>query len=63
MVVFIVLIEIDHCDLGTDNCGDNATCYYTSPNQFDCICNEGFTGDGVYCEGEYTILSNCSASL
>ncbi|XP_065909400.1 stabilin-2-like isoform X2 [Dysidea avara] len=43
-------VEIDRCDLGTDTCDDNATCYYISPNQFDCICNVGFTGDGVYCE-------------
>ena len=45
-------LAIDHCILDTHNCDGNATCNYTSPNQYDCSCDEGFTGDGVFCEGK-----------
>ena len=34
----------------TDNCNDNATCTDTE-GSFTCMCNAGFTGDGVMCAG------------
>ena len=35
-----------------DNCNDmNAMCSNTE-GSFMCMCNEGYTGDGVMCEGD-----------
>ncbi|XP_033116071.1 stabilin-2-like [Anneissia japonica] len=31
------------------NCHQHATCYYTSPGQNTCACNEGYIGDGYDC--------------
>ena len=31
----------NECDLGTDNCSDNATCANTDPS-FECTCNDGY---------------------
>ena len=41
-------VDVDECALGTDNCSPNATCT-NKTGTFQCLCNEGFTGDGVSC--------------
>lgn len=46
-------IEVDECNLGTDNCDENAVCT-NSIGSFSCDCNEGFTGNGVTCTPEDT---------
>ena len=47
------LTDIDECVEDIDNCNDNARCINT-PGSFRCVCEEGFTGDGVICEpGEW----------
>ncbi len=43
--------DIDECTEGTDNCNVNAECMNTV-GSFTCACIEGFSGDGVDCEGE-----------
>jgi hypothetical protein len=43
------LTDIDECVEDIDNCNDNARCINT-PGSFQCVCEEGFTGDGVICE-------------
>ena len=51
----MLIIEIDECAEGTDNCDDNnATCDNVPAGSFTCTCNEGYSGDGVICEGVYT---------
>ncbi len=35
-------------DLGLDDCSLDATCI-DQEGTYDCLCNEGFTGDGVTC--------------
>ena len=40
------------CDSGRDNCNPRARCIDT-PGSFICLCNSGFTGDGVTCSGTY----------
>ena len=42
--------DIDECSTMTDNCNDNAACTNTE-GSFMCICNAGYTGDGVMCVG------------
>ena len=34
----------------TDNCDANADCTNT-PGSFNCVCNAGYTGDGINCAG------------
>ena len=38
----------NECELGTDNCADDATCTDTA-DSFLCTCNDGYSGDGVTC--------------
>ena len=42
---------MDECALGSDGCHDNATCTNTV-GSYTCQCKEGFTGNGVDCEGK-----------
>ena len=41
---------MDECAQGLDNCDVNAKCI-DLPQGFQCVCNSGFTGDGVNCTG------------
>ncbi len=47
--------DVDECTEGTDNCNANAACTNTV-GSFTCACNEGFSGDGVDCEGETVVV-------
>lgn len=38
------------CRLEPTICSPDATCVAAGENQFACVCNEGFTGDGTNCE-------------
>ena len=45
-----------------DNCDINAQCIDTLQG-FQCVCNPGFTGDGITCTGSYSytiIIVHCS---
>ena len=47
--------DIDECaSATTNNCDSNATCTNT-PGGFTCMCNQGYTGNGITCEGMYII--------
>lgn len=43
-------LDIDECEEGTHHCNETASCVDTE-GSFLCICNPGYTGDGVYCQG------------
>ena len=43
-------LDINECQLGTDNCSPFATCTDT-PGSYQCTCNPGYTGDGRTCIG------------
>ena len=49
--------DINECIETIDNCHMNATCSNTD-GSFTCSCNQGFSGDGVNCDGE-TIVYRC----
>ena len=51
----MIILDIDECVDGTDNCDSNATCTNT-PGNFTCACNEGYSGDGVTCDGMACIM-------
>ncbi|XP_077865586.1 cartilage oligomeric matrix protein-like, partial [Saccoglossus kowalevskii] len=42
-------LEGNYCDLGLNNCHEDATCMYTRPGKYTCQCNDGYAGNGVYC--------------
>ena len=49
-----VVSDINECDLSTHNCSNNGECYNTN-GSFVCNCSDGFSGNGVICEGMQTI--------
>ena len=51
-------LDIDECLTKSDNCHSLAKCTNTGGN-FTCICNIGFTGDGVNCAGKF-VTDNCT---
>ena len=47
-------LDIPECALGHDDCHVNATCSET-PGSFECTCNQGFSGDGRDCQGNFLL--------
>lgn len=45
-------LDFDECGNRTDNCSPFAACTNTEGG-FECNCSQGFTGDGLICEGMY----------
>ena len=48
-------VDIDECEMGSDNCHENAQCINTE-GSFTCYCNLGYTGDGTECSVVLTIV-------
>ncbi|CAB4028162.1 stabilin-2 isoform X3, partial [Paramuricea clavata] len=40
---------IDPCKFSNGLCGKNAVCNKTGPGQHECVCHQGYRGDGVVC--------------
>ena len=51
-------LDIPECALGRDDCHVNATCSET-PGSFECTCNQGFSGDGRDCQGNFFVAVFC----
>jgi hypothetical protein len=47
--------DVNECVPEFDNCHGNAQCNNTD-GSFVCICNEGYTENGVICESKWTKL-------
>ena len=47
--------DVNECDANTHNCNNNADCFNTN-GSFVCNCSDGFSGNGVFCEGMQTII-------
>ena len=43
--------DMDECSEQTHTCNINAYCMDTD-GSFLCLCNDGFTGNGIYCTGQ-----------
>ena len=48
------LPDINECDVGTHACHTHASCS-NNAGSFECVCNQGFIGDGITCEGNVTV--------
>lgn len=46
-----VILDIDECALGEDDCHENAICsdIVGGSDSFQCACTTGYTGNGVIC--------------
>ena len=49
-ILIISLLDINECKLDIDNCDVQATCT-NNPGSYSCACNNGWTGDGLSCQG------------
>ena len=59
--MYIVLVlDVPECETGVDNCHQNAMCFNTI-GSFECMCNAGFTGNGITCTGNYITCFNPSS--
>ena len=54
---FNIYLDIDECHIKSDNCSLNAICN-NSKGSFNCSCKPGFSGDGISCTGNYTLLGS-----
>ena len=57
----VTLLDIDEC-VEWSPCDGNAVCANT-PGSFTCACNEGYSGDGMTCAGEYFNAEDANLSL
>ena len=48
----------NHVDCDPDACDANAECRLISAGTFECVCNQGYTGDGFNCSCKCVIVSN-----
>ena len=46
-----MLIDVDVCTIQRVNCTSNASCHNVD-GSYNCSCNEGFQGNGTFCEGK-----------
>ena len=51
--ILIYIVDTDDCKLPeSNNCDENALCTNTA-GSYVCQCNEGYTGNGTFCQGNY----------
>lgn len=50
LCITFAVVDIDECTEDIHNCHDDGICINTN-GSFYCLCQEGYTGDGVNCTG------------
>ena len=50
LLSYFHILGVDECALDIDSCDANAACINLGDG-FRCICNVGYSGDGLTCEG------------
>lgn len=55
---YVIFVEEKICGTSREDCHQHATCADTSPGKYLCTCNEGYTGNGKYCEGRNNFEGN-----
>ncbi len=61
VTLYVISPDFDEC-IAVHNCHDNATCKNIDGG-FTCTCNAGYNGDGVSCNGRYSLFLNLKKSL
>lgn len=59
MMVMMMFAARDPCVLGNGGCSLYAVCKRTLPGRRDCVCNSGYSGDGLVCIGRFTVFIVC----
>ena len=50
--IIIIITDIDECaDDGSNNCDSDRAMCTNEIGSFNCSCNDGFSGNGTFCEG------------
>ena len=50
--MYFMVADVNECNAtDTVSCNQNAVCHNTE-GSYECICNLGYTGDGVNCTGK-----------
>lgn len=52
--ILILFADINECN-GENNCDDNASCIDTV-GSYDCVCKDGYSGNGTHCDGIENII-------
>ena len=52
---YLFLVDLDECDTGVDSCDAYAVCNNTIGSH-NCTCYSGYTGNGIFCTDEYSII-------
>lgn len=50
----VLCVARDPCLVENGGCSPDAVCKRTRPGWRDCVCNNGFSGDGLVCVGGFT---------
>lgn len=49
--------DVDECETGASDCDPNARCI-NNPGSYECVCSDGFTGNGFTCKDVNECLIN-----
>ena len=50
-----LFLDIDECGTNIDECAVEASCFNTN-GSYNCSCNDGYSGNGKVCVGEYNTI-------